>query len=95
MKRAMWIVWPSFLAAGLLEALVFAVVDPAELLPLLEGGWTRTGLYSATFLLFWAVMCGASALSLWLAGALGHEAQGGAGRERASALSPAGAPRPA
>lgn len=70
MKRAMWIVWPSFLVAGLLEGLVFAVVDPSEILHLLEGGWSRMGLYSVTFLVFWAVVAAASALSLWLAGAL-------------------------
>lgn len=69
MKRAMWVVWPSFLVAGLLEALVFAVIDPADLLHLLEQGWSRTGLYSVAFFAFWAVVAAASALSLWLAGA--------------------------
>jgi len=70
MKRAMWIVWPSFLVAGLLEGLVFAAVDPSEILHLLEEGWSRMGLYSVTFLVLWAVVAAASSLSLWLAGAL-------------------------
>lgn len=69
MKRAMWIVWPSFLVAGLLEALVFAVVDPQDVLAVSDLGWGRTALYSATFLLFWALMCLAAGLSLWLASA--------------------------
>ena len=29
--RALQILWPAFLMAGVLEMLVFAVVDPAEL----------------------------------------------------------------
>ncbi|MFZ5522335.1 MAG: hypothetical protein ACOZD0_14165 [Pseudomonadota bacterium] len=74
MKRAMWIVWPSFLVAGLLEAVVFAVIDPVDLLHLLEAGWTATALYSVAFFVFWAVVAGASALSLWLAGAFAQPA---------------------
>jgi hypothetical protein len=27
----MWIVWPAFLMAGVLEIVVFAMVDPADL----------------------------------------------------------------
>ena len=29
----MWISWPAFLVAGLLEMLVFAMVDPQDLHP--------------------------------------------------------------
>ena len=31
LRRWMWIAWPAFLAAGVMEMLVFAVVDPLEL----------------------------------------------------------------
>ena len=30
-QRMMWIAWPAFLVAGLLEMLVFAFVDPQDL----------------------------------------------------------------
>jgi len=30
-QRWMWIAWPSFLVAGVLEMLVFAVVDPEHI----------------------------------------------------------------
>lgn len=63
--RALMILWPAFLMAGVLETLVFAVVDPLSLHGL--GGepleWTRTAVYSVTFLIFWAVIATAAALS--------------------------------
>jgi hypothetical protein len=31
LRRWMWIAWPAFLAAGVMEMLVFAVVDPLEM----------------------------------------------------------------
>ena len=30
-KRLMWVIWPAFLVAGILEMLVFAMVDPQDL----------------------------------------------------------------
>lgn len=55
-KMIMVVAWPAFLAACLLEAFVFAVVDPAELSwsggPL---GWSRQAVYTVAFFLFWAV----------------------------------------
>ena len=69
MKRlAMTILWPAFLMAGVLEALVFAVVDPAELHwfggPALD--WPTRAVYSVTFLIFWGAMVTAGALSALL-----------------------------
>ena len=29
-QRLMWIAWPAFLLAGVIEMLVFALVDPTE-----------------------------------------------------------------
>lgn len=58
-RRALRILWPSFLAAGVLEMLVFAVMDPTQLRwfggPLI--GWPPLAIYSVTFLMFW---CGIS-----------------------------------
>lgn len=66
-SRWMWIVWPGFLAACVLELLVFAVVDPAELAwggnPL---GWTRQGAYAIGFFTFWIVASGACGLTTLL-----------------------------
>ena len=67
-RQAMTILWPAFLMAGVLEALVFAVVDPAELHwfggpPL---AWPTQAVYSITFLIFWGAMSTAGALSALL-----------------------------
>lgn len=66
MKRAMWIIWPAFLVAGVLELLVFSVVDPTDLDALANLMWSRNAYYSVAFFVFWAVVAGASALTLWL-----------------------------
>ena len=67
-KMLMVVVWPAFLAACLLEAAVFAVVDPLELSwghgPL---GWSRQAVYTTAFFLFWAVSLGSSLLAVVLA----------------------------
>ena len=59
--------WPAFLAACVLELLVFAVVDPLDLKwyghPL---AWSRMGVYSASFFAFWAVSLGCGALTAML-----------------------------
>lgn len=66
--RALAILWPAFLVAGMLEMLVFAVVDPHEMRWF--GGaliaWTPVAVYSITFLLFWGAVATASALTALL-----------------------------
>ena len=69
MKRlAMTILWPSFLMAGALEVLVFAVVDPGELRWF--GGatidWPTQAIYTVAFLIFWGVVSTAGALTALL-----------------------------
>ena len=69
MKRlAMTILWPSFLMAGVLEVLMFAVVDPGELHWF--GGaaidWPMQAIYTVTFLIFWGVVSTAGALTALL-----------------------------
>ncbi len=64
----MWVGWPSFLMAGVLEMLVFAVVDPGELHwhgTALD--WSRPAVYTLAFFVFWAVIAVACALSVLLA----------------------------
>lgn len=64
----MWIVWPAFLVAGVLEMLVFAVVDPQDLhwagQPL---ALSRQGIYTLVFFVFWGLTMVASGLTALLA----------------------------
>jgi hypothetical protein len=64
----MAVAWSSFLAAGVLEALVFAVVDPSDLrwfgsTPL---DWSTQAVYTASFLIFWGVSALGASLALLL-----------------------------
>jgi hypothetical protein len=68
-QRLLNIAWPSFLVAGLLEMVVFALVDPdalhhlnGELIEL-----SRPAIYTLAFFLFWAAAFVSAALSLWMA----------------------------
>lgn len=67
-QKLMWIAWPSFLMAGVLELLVFAVVDPQDL------HWfghpfeiSRQAAYTLSFFVFWLVVSIAGALTILLA----------------------------
>jgi hypothetical protein len=61
----MAVLWPSFLMAGVLEMIVFSLVDPAQLrLPGgLELGWSPTAVYTVGFFVFWGVIAVAGALT--------------------------------
>ncbi len=55
-QRLMWIIWPAFLMAGVIEMLVFAMVDPQDL------SWfghpleiSRQGVYTLSFFVFWLI----------------------------------------
>ncbi len=67
-QRLMWIAWPAFLMAGVLEMVVFALVDPADLhwfgQPL---ALSRQGVYTLAFFVFWAIVMASSALTTLLA----------------------------
>ena len=67
MQRLMWIAWPAFLVAGLLEILVFGLVDPQDLHwfghPL---ALSRLGVYTLSFFAFWILVMVASALTTLL-----------------------------
>ena len=60
MKRAILILWPSFLAAGAAELVLFNLVDPDDF----EIG--RLAAYSAVFFLFWGLAASSSALTCFL-----------------------------
>jgi hypothetical protein len=56
------VLWPSFIAAGLLEVLTFLMVDPLDVHWLGHDlGLGRTAIYSLVFLMYWAA-CALSAL---------------------------------
>ena len=68
--RALMILWPAFLIAGVQEALVFVVVDPLGLqwfgtAPI---DWPVQATYGITFFIFWATTATAGAIThlLWL-----------------------------
>lgn len=59
------ILWPAFVMAGVLETLVFVVVDPATLQwfgtePL---HWPLSAVYSVTFFIFWAIIATSAAIT--------------------------------
>ena len=66
---ALWIAWPSFLMAGVLEMLLFSSVDPHDMRGF--GGvladMSAAGLQTLVFFCFWIVTAMASALTLLLA----------------------------
>lgn len=64
--RAAQVLWPSFMMAGVLEMLVFSVLDPSALS---FGNWhpEATTVYSLAFFVFWALIAAASAASQWMA----------------------------
>ncbi|HJV60741.1 MAG TPA: hypothetical protein VJ743_07325 [Albitalea sp.] len=61
----MLILWPAFVMAGVLEMLVFVVVDPTSLHWF--GGeplqWSRSAVYSVTFFIFWIVIATSGAIT--------------------------------
>lgn len=67
-QRMMWIAWPAFLVACVLEMVVFAMVDPQDL------HWfghpvelSRQGVYTVAFFVFWGMTMVSSALTTLLA----------------------------
>lgn len=62
------VLWPSFLAAAVLDAVVFSLVDPASVHGFAHQphGWSDLGVYTLGFFLFWAVTAAASATGQWL-----------------------------
>lgn len=66
-RQFMAVGWPAFIAACLLELVVFALVDPQDLhwsgQPL---GLSRLGVYSAAFFVFWSISALGCALTALL-----------------------------
>ena len=66
-QRWMWIAWPAFLVAGLLEMLVFAFVDPQDLRCFGQDlDLSRQAIYTLAFFAFWFLAMLSSALTTLL-----------------------------
>lgn len=67
-QRALQVLWPAFLMAGVLEMLLFAVIDPSDLHwfggPAID--WPRQAVYTVTFVICWGVMAVSGALTVLL-----------------------------
>ncbi len=67
MSKAIWILWPSFVVAGIAEAVFFTLFDPQDL-PLfgLPHELSRVGFYSLGFFFFWAITGASSAFTIFI-----------------------------
>ena len=67
MRKAIWILWPSFIVGGFAETIFFTLFDPADLHMFGEPvSISRLAIYSAGFFLFWAFAAASSALTCFL-----------------------------
>jgi len=66
-QHLMWIVWPAFLTSGATSAVVFAMIDPLDVIVLGTLQLERNTLYALGFFLFWGMAALSSALTLLMA----------------------------
>lgn len=67
MQRLIWILWPSFVVAGIAEAVFFTLIDPQELYLLGEPvNFSRLATYSIGFFAFWALGAASSAFTCFI-----------------------------
>ena len=67
MRKAMWVLWPSFIVGGVAETVFFTFFDPMELHLFGEpAGMSRLAVYSGGFFLFWAFAAASSAFTCFL-----------------------------
>ena len=66
-QNLMWILWPSFLMAGVASAIVFALVDPLDVMFLGHLQASRLTVYTLGFFVFWVMAALSSALTLRIA----------------------------
>jgi len=65
-QNLMWILWPSFLTAGFTSAVVFALIDPLDVIVLSVLQMERYTLYGIGFFLFWLMAALSSSLTLMM-----------------------------
>ena len=86
-NKVLGIAWPAFLAACLLELLLFGLFDPEEMLRYGQpAGLSRLAVQTIAFFVFWLACAASSALTVLLVGsvpgALSTSSRQGAGSEK-------------
>ena len=88
-NKILGVIWPAFLAACLLELLLFGLFDPEEMLR--DGqpaGLSRLAFQTLAFFVFWVVCAASSALSVLLTGPAPAAESGFLSRPQADPLPP-------
>lgn len=71
LKRLMWVLWPSFLVAIVMDGIVFSAFDPLEFSYSGDALFdNRMAAYTLGFFVFWLFAAGSSALTCYLQGTL-------------------------
>ena len=66
-KYIMWVLWPSFIVAGMGVGILFTLIDPTELIILGQPMHaSRMAVYTLGFFILWAICAAASAMSCFL-----------------------------
>ncbi len=65
-RSLMWILWPSFLMAGLASAVVFALIDPLDVAIFGYIRPEREMLYAFGFFFFWLIAALSSVLTVFM-----------------------------
>jgi len=65
-RSLMWILWPSFLMAGMASAVVFALVDPLDVAIFGHIKIEREFLYAFGFFFFWLIAALSSLLTVFM-----------------------------
>lgn len=85
MLKILWVLWPSFLVAGIAEGVFFTVIDPQELYLFGQPVYfSKIATYSLGFFGFWTI-CAASSLLTWFLQLNAGEINRGVGVARDSA----------
>lgn len=67
MRKAIWVLWPSFIVGGIAETVFFTFFDPMDLRLFGEAAdMSRVAVYSGGFFLFWAFAAASSAFTCFL-----------------------------
>jgi len=65
-RSMMWILWPSFLMAGVASAVIFALVDPLDVAIFGHIRPEREILYASGFFFFWVIAALSSMLTVFM-----------------------------
>jgi hypothetical protein len=78
LRLVIWILWPSFLVAGIAEGLLFTAIHPEEILLFGEPiGISNEGIYTLGFFIIWAFCALSSALTVFVLQKPGDSAKTG------------------